>query len=109
VIPRKKVLGYKANKFDQGAVKIVYLCSQSEIWEDSEDAKAGPGLFEKIDSMADMLDTIAFVGGALELLPIPDGAQINPWRWRTTVSGSMMPTVAEIGSSPPPLPPPPRL
>ena len=85
---KKKIRGYTASEFDQRVVETVYLCSQAEIWED---AKANPQLFEKIDSMADILNTVAFVGRALQLLPIPECAQINPW----LVAVSGMPTVAK--------------
>jgi hypothetical protein len=74
---------------DKCVVENIHLCSFEEILLD---AKANRDLFAGIGSMPDILRAIAFVGRALELKPIPDGAQMNPW----LITVQSLPTIVKF-------------
>ena len=86
---KDKIRSYTATEFDKQVVETFFFCSQAEIWED---ARANQELFEKISCMAEAIEQLPQSGRAVECLPIPECAQMNPWL--ITISG--MPTVIKI-------------
>jgi hypothetical protein len=74
---------------DNIIVENIHLCSFAEILQD---AKANMDVFANISAMPDILRAIAFVGRAVELKPIPDAAQMNPW----LITVANLPTIVKF-------------
>jgi hypothetical protein len=73
---KAKARSYEATEADRGFVDVFHMCSLAEIWLD---VKANEGLLDQIGSMVDIFKSIAFYGRGVEVYPLPDCAQLNPW------------------------------
>ncbi len=73
---KAKARSYEATEADKGFVDVFHMCSLAEIWLD---VRANEGLLDKIGSMVDIFKSIAFYGRGVEVYPLPDCAQLNPW------------------------------
>jgi hypothetical protein len=73
---RRFVVNYVPTKEDQALMDPINLCSWSEY---VEDAQQHIHLIDEMSSMASVVEGMPFLGRVVELHPIPDCAQINPW------------------------------
>lgn len=70
------VKNFTSSKEDEALEDQINMCSWAEYMED---AKKSVDFFGDMRSLAGVLDSLPFIGRTVELHPIPDCAQINPW------------------------------
>ena len=86
---KEKARSYTPSDLERQLTDVFHMCSLAEIWGD---VRANQDLLESIDCMGDIFRAIAFFGRGLQLHPVPECAQLNPW----VVSVKSLPTTIKI-------------